>query len=328
MPHKFPSNPRFELSKNLRIGILLGGNSSERKISLRSGRAVDQALRGIGYHSVKIDPRSPQRMQSLLSRIDVAFIALHGQGGEDGTVQKLLTRKNIPYIGSDVHASRRAFDKCQAKKIFRKNGVPTPPFTLVTAKNWKSRLRGFPTPFVIKPLCEGSSIGVFFVEDFAKCAEKIRKALKGYGMLLAEKKIIGREFTVGILGDRALPVVELKPKRSFYDYRAKYTSGMTDYLVPAPISKKIAKRIQAAGLSAHQALGLRDFSRVDIMLDEKNRPFVLEANSIPGFTALSLLPKAARAAGISFEDLCCRLVHAAWKRSNGKISQSKGFNRG
>lgn len=319
MQPKFPSNPRFELFKDLRIGILLGGNSSERKISLRSGRAVDEALRNAGYKTVKIDPRDPNRAQSLFAKIDVAFIALHGEGGEDGRIQKLLGQKKIPYIGSDVLASQRAFDKILAKKIFQKNKVPTPDFVAVTSQNWESRLRRFPTPLVIKPPCEGSSIGVFFVEDFAKSAEKISKALEAYGVLLTEKKIIGREFTVGILEDRALPVLELRPRRSFYDFRAKYTSGMTEYLVPAPLPQKIAKRLQQTALLAHRSLGLRDFSRVDIMLDEKNRPYVLEANSIPGFTALSLLPKAARAAGVSFEDLCCRLVHAAWRRSNGGL---------
>ena len=315
MQPKFRSNPRFELSKDLRIGILLGGNSSERKISLRSGRAVDQALRSAGYKPVKIDPYHPKRMKSLLSRIDVAFIALHGKGGEDGEIQKFLGKKRIPFIGSDAESSKNAFDKDLSKKIFQKKGVPTPESVIVTAKNWQSKLKAFPTPFVIKPPCEGSSIGVFFIEDFSKSAEKLRMALKEYGVLLAERKIVGREFTVGILGNKALPVVELKPKRSFYDYRAKYTKGMTEYLVPAPIPKKIAKRLQHSALLAHHSLGLRDFSRVDIMMDKKNRPYVLEANSIPGFTSLSLLPKAARAAGISFDRLCCQLVGAAWERS-------------
>ncbi|MBI3314248.1 MAG: D-alanine--D-alanine ligase [Candidatus Omnitrophica bacterium] len=316
MPHKFSSNPRFELSKDLRIGVLLGGNSSERKVSLRSGRAVASALQNSGYKPIRIDPRHARRTKSQLGRIDLAFIALHGEGGEDGKIQKQLERRRLPYIGSDALASERAFDKYLAKRIFQKKRVPTPPFVVVNRRDWQSKLRRFPTPFVVKPLREGSSIGVFFVEDFSKCAEKLRKALKEYKMLLVERKIMGREFTVGILGDQALPVVELKPKRSFYDYRAKYTKGMTSYLVPAPIPAKIAKRLQKTALLAHRSLGLRDFSRVDIMMDKHNRPYVLEANTIPGFTALSLLPKAARAAGISFEDLCCQLIDAAWNRRN------------
>ncbi len=326
MPPTFSSNLKSGSSKNLKIGVLLGGRSSERKISLRSGRAVHQALKRLGFSVQKVDPAHPDRMKKALKRIDLAFIALHGQGGEDGVIQGQLDKARIPYVGSNAKGSRSAFDKAIAKKIFLRVGIPTPAFVLVNRKNWRKKLAFFPAPFFVKPLRDGSSVGVFPVEDLAKSAETIRQALAKYGQLLVEEKIIGREFTVGILGRNPLPVIELVPKREFYDYRAKYTKGMTQYLVPAPISKRLAARLQSVALKVHHRLGLRDMSRVDMMVDDADRPFVLEANSIPGFTELSLLPKAARAKGLSFEALCGRLISFANQRrsiirsdsSNGK----------
>jgi D-alanine-D-alanine ligase len=265
-------------------------------------------------------------MEKKLKRVDVAFLALHGHGGEDGVIQRLLERKKIPYIGSDVRASQRAFDKGISKRLFDRFGIPTPVYTIVKKNNWQSRLKRFPTPFFVKPLRDGSSVGVFCVEDLGKSAEKLRQAFERYHALIIEKKITGREFTVGILGNKALPVVELCPKRSFYDYRAKYTAGMTEYRAPAPISKRLAVRLQALGLKVHRSLGLRDFSRIDMMVDQNEKPYVLEANSIPGLTELSLLPKAARAANISFEELCGRLIAWAYHRShtnsNKKVSKN------
>ena len=269
---------------------------------------------------MRLDPRDIKSFQRRLPQIDVAFIALHGHGGEDGSIQRLLKKRGIPYVGSDAVSSRRTFDKVAAKKIFRRVGIPTPEYRVIDRRKWASQLNGFKGPYFVKPIQEGSSIGAFAVEDLKKSSEKLKRALKIYSSLLVEKKIEGREFTVGIFGRKPLPVMELKPKRPFYDYRAKYTKGMTDYLVPAPLPKKVAQRLQALAYSVHQALGLRDFSRVDLKMDLRGRPFVLEANSIPGFTELSLLPKAARAAGISFEALCFRLVDWAYQRRNGTIS--------
>ncbi len=318
MPQKFSSNGKFALSKSLKVGILSGGSSSERRISLRSGRAVSHALTRAGFSPLKIDPAEVALMERKLSRIDVAFLALHGTGGEDGQIQRYLEKKRIPYIGSNPQGSLNAFDKSVSKKCFAKEGIPTPLSIEIRLSNWKRRLSKFPPPFFIKPPRDGSSVGIFLVEDLAESAEKIRQALSQYDKLLAEKKIFGREFTVGILGEKPLPVIELIPKRSFYDYRAKYTRGMTEYLVPAPISKALSRRLQALALKVHEALQLRDFSRVDIMLDSQGKPYVLEANSIPGLTDLSLLPKAARAAGISFESLCYRLVEWAHQRNGFK----------
>ena len=328
MPPKSFSNPKFGLSQNLRIGVLLGGRSSERKISLRSGRAVHQALLRAGFHTLRIDPADPQKMRRVLGRIDLAFLALHGHGGEDGIIQQRLERQGIPYVGSDAAGSRQAFDKKTAKNLFRRKGIPTPDFVVIRPADWKHKLENFPTPFFVKPVRNGSSIGVFPVEDLRESAETLRQALREYGELLVERRIVGREFTVGVLGKKALPVVELVPKGNFYDYRSKYTQGMTEYRVPAPISRKLARRLQRMALAVHRALGLRDMSRVDIMMDRKGHPYVLEANSIPGFTELSLLPKAARAEGISFDELCSQLVFWAWQRRPGPLKNHRVSSNG
>ena len=308
--------PMTALSR-LRIGVFSGGRSSEREISLRSGRAVLEALTRSGLSVLSIDSRDPRQTKAALSRIDVAFLALHGRGGEDGTIQGELEKAGIPYVGSDPSGSRLAFDKIEAKKRFRRSGIPTPRWRTFDRSHWRE-LKDFPVPFFIKPVADGSSIGVFLVEDFRQSVEKIIHALDDYPVLFAEERIEGREFTVGILGHQAFPVVELRPQRKFYDYQAKYTPGMTEYLVPAPIPAVWRRRFQRLALRVHRTLGLRDFSRVDLMADSKGRPYILEANTIPGFTELSLLPKAAREAGISFDELCLRLVRMAWRRRNGK----------
>ncbi len=314
MKQEFSSSPKSGLSKSLKIGVLYGGASSERKISIRSGRAVTRALKRSGFSARWIDPARPQAAKQACQKIDLAFIALHGRGGEDGTIQSRLEKLKIPYIGSDPRSSRLAFDKILAKRIFLKKKIATPRFAIVPPSHWKKVCVRFKPPFFVKPPQEGSSIGIYEVRSFEESADKIRNTARLYGTFLIEEKIAGREFTVGILGSRALPVVELKPKHGFYDYRSKYTKGMTDYLVPAPISRALSGKLQKMALAVHRALGLRDFSRVDLMVDENEKPYVLEANSIPGFTELSLLPKAAKAAGISFEQLCCELVGMAFRR--------------
>jgi D-alanine-D-alanine ligase len=207
MPQEFCSNPKSVSSNDLRVGVFCGGNSSERKISLLSGRAVYHALKRAGFSTRMIDPAKPHCMRRSLRLIDVAFLALHGRGGEDGAIQKYLDRRGVPYVGSDVHGSRNAFDKLFAKRLFERFHIPTPPYRILTPSNWRATLFSFPGPWVIKPPCEGSSIGVFVVEDFRKSAEKIKWAVRKYGKLLAEKKIQGRELTVGVLGHRALPPV-------------------------------------------------------------------------------------------------------------------------
>lgn len=321
MQRESTSNPKSGSLKSLKIGVLCGGGSSERKISLRSGRAVIRALKQSGFSVCAIDPSREKEARQAYQKIDLAFIALHGRGGEDGSIQSRLEKLKIPYVGSDARSSRLAFDKILAKRVFGKKRIPTPSFKTVPASRWKRVCARFKLPFFVKPPQEGSSIGIYEVRSLKESADKIKTTARRYGTFLIEEKIVGREFTVGILGSRALPVVELRPKHGFYDYRSKYTKGMTSYLVPAPISRRLARKLQKTALAVHQALGLRDFSRVDFMVDEKEKPYVLEANSIPGFTELSLLPKAARAAGISFEGLCHELVRRAFQRRIHKIEE-------
>lgn len=334
MPEGYASNPRLELLKDLNIGVFLGGDSPEREISLLSGEAVHAALARKGFSSICLDPSDQTALGESLQEIDLAFIAMHGSGGEDGILQSFLEERNIPYVGSSPSGCLQAFDKQRAKSVFERFNIPTPPYRVIRRENWRETCESFSVPFFVKPLRDGSSLGIFCVDNLEEETGTLEKALAQYGELMIEKKIVGREFTVGILGEKALPVIELRPKNAFYDYQAKYTKGMCEYLVPAPISRGLRSRLQKLGLDSHKWLGLRDFSRVDIMVDLEGAPYVLEANAIPGFTELSLLPKAARAAGISFEELCSELVLKAYERSqkgflkkggmNGKKTASKG----
>lgn len=303
-----------------KVGVFLGGKSRERVISLRSGKAIFSALKGFGIDVVRLDPA--KGLKRLLARfpIDLAFVALHGRGGEDGEIQGVLESQGIAFVGSSAQASALAFDKSRAKTVFDQFKIPTPEYVVLNGRNQNEILDAWRPPFVIKPIDEGSSIGVAFIESAASAGKKIKSHLARYKNLLIEKKIAGREFTVGILGDEVLPVIELKPKRAFYDYRAKYTKGLTEYLVPAPIAPALAAQLQALALKTHRVLGLRDLSRVDILLDREARPYVLEANSIPGFTETSLLPKAANHIGINFEALCLKLLQmAAVRRKIGLV---------
>ena len=301
-----------------KIAVILGGTSREREISLRSGEAIYQALRRIGLDAYKLDAANGVLSEIRKRKMDIAFLALHGKGGEDGTIQKILGRYRIPYIGSDPKASEVCFNKVKAKRRFIRFGIPTPRYSVLTRKNWKKIIEGWVPPYVIKPVDEGSSIGVSFVYDIRERARVIRSTLQKYPVLLVEQMIEGREFTVGILGQRSLSAIELQPKRKFYDFKAKYTKGLTDYLIPAPIDKRLEKKLKVLALRAHHALGLRHLSRVDFRLDFENQPYVLEVNSIPGFTETSLLPKAARAIGIDFAHLCLSLLNMANKRSSKK----------
>lgn len=306
---------KCELLRPHKIAVLCGGTSSERKISLRSGKAIAKALKKAGLNVFSVDPARDGWFEELAKKAELVFIALHGAGGEDGTLQKKLDQAGIIYVGSNAPSSKLAFDKYLSKKVFFRKRISSADFRLVQLSDWKKKIKGLETPLVFKPLCDGSSIGVVMVDDLLKDEKKIEQALKKYKQMLVEKKIIGREFTIGILGEKALPVIELAPKRKFYDFKAKYTKGMTNYLVPAPIAKKFSKKLQALALDVHKALGLRDFSRIDVMTDEKEQPYVLEANSIPGFTELSLLPKAAKLDGYSFEQLCTELLFLAYTRN-------------
>ena len=303
-----------------RVGVLMGGVSSEREISLKSGKAIAEALLRQGCDVIALDivDAEHRKISSLIegSDIDVAFIALHGQLGEDGTIQAILEKMNIPYTGSGVEASRLAINKALAQNLFKKNGINVPSYVTLfrdddlCAEAVVEKLSGF--PIVVKPACEGSSIGISVAETLEELKRAVECAREYDSTILLEQYIQGKELTVGIIGQETLPVVEICPKHRFFDYEAKYTKGMTDYIVPAEISEDVSSGLQRTALKVHQVLGCTDFSRVDFMLRGDQAYYVLEVNTIPGFTSTSLLPMAAQYQGISFDQLCFKLMELAY----------------
>ena len=304
------------------IGVLMGGYSSEREISLKSGRAVYDALKRQGFYVSPLDiaDKEEEKIAAFVSgsRLDMAFIALHGHLGEDGTIQTILERLQIPYTGSGPQASRLALNKALAQDIFQKNNIPVPPYVTLSYEEMSQHRSLMDEisffPVVVKPAQEGSSIGVTLVAGPQTLEEAMRKAWQYGDRILVEQYIKGKELTVGILGEEVLPAIEIRPQRPFFDFTAKYSDGMTDYIVPAPIPTDVSLKLQETALRAHRILDCEDLSRVDFMLAEDNTPYVFEVNTIPGFTATSLLPKAARAAGIDFDRLCVRLLELAYDK--------------
>lgn len=292
-----------------RIGVLMGGPSAEREVSIRSGKAILEALLSKGYDARPVELGMPTKEELKSLGIDTAFIALHGTFGEDGQIQTMLEELNIPYTGSKVKASRLGMDKVASRKLFEKNRLFVPRYEVLT--NGTRPALEFGKQIVVKPSAQGSSVGVTIAEKQKELEEAIDKAF-GFGdAVILEEFIEGKELTVGILDDKPLPVIQLVPKRRFYDEVAKYTSGMTEYLVPAPISKMESDMAQDAAIRAHKCLGCASFSRVDMILSREERIIVLEVNTIPGMTQLSLLPKAASAAGMGFAELCERMLRSA-----------------
>ncbi len=295
------------------VGVLLGGPSAERDISLKSGRAVSAALRESGLETVEIGEREEIEAGVLESGIDIAFIALHGRFGEDGQIQSFLERRGVPYTGSGVEASRLALDKKASHRIFREAGLPTP-LQKVYGLEDTTDLPPFGLPAVVKPSREGSSIGLTIVNSPEEFEPACALARKYDREIVVEGYIPGEEVTVGVLEERALPVVKIDPRNPFFDYEAKYTKGMTRFSVPAPLPPPLYREVQRVGLAAHRALGCYAYSRVDIMISMAGEPYVLEVNTIPGFTETSLFPQAAREDGLEFRDLCLKLLDLALKR--------------
>ncbi len=312
-----------KLNPAMRIAVLMGGPSSERDISLKSGKAVEKALREAGLKVVAVEVNEDIEEKLKEARAEIAFLALHGKYGEDGTIQELLDRWGIIYTGSGVEASRTAFDKIASKKVFLKEGIATPAFCVQgkgdKAEKPLSRF-SFPpvikNPLVIKPAREGSTIGISIVGREEEYQAALDKAFQYDERLLVEEYIDGREVTVGILNGSPLPVIEILPRREFFDFEAKYTEGLTDFKVPAPLPRDLYQETQSLALKAHRVLGCRGMSRVDMKVSSSGKAYVLEVNTIPGMTPLSLLPRAARAAGISFPQLCCRLIEMALKKNS------------
>jgi len=299
------------MSDRLHITVMLGGPSAEREVSLQSGAAVVKALRSLGHTVDPLDPRDDP--WALAAGTEVVFLALHGTYGEDGTVQRHLEALGLPYTGCDSEASRVAFDKVMTKRRCAQAGVPTARFEVFTSPKatWPA---GWQPPVVLKPVRQGSSVGLRFVERVEDWNAALAEVSRYDSEVLLEEKILGRETTVGILGGEALPIVEVRPRQGGYDYHNKYTTGQTEYFCPASFDAATAQRIQQVALDAFRAVGGRDYGRVDVIARPGGDPVVLEVNTLPGMTETSLLPKAAAAAGISFPELCQRMIDLAMRR--------------
>ena len=287
--------------RNRKLAVLKGGPGSERDVSLRSGASVASALRSVGADVTEIEVIGTE--VEIPSGTELVFNLIHGTFGEDGDLQALLEERGIPYTGEGVKESRVAFDKILTKQALTRAGVPTPRSEIL-----KSREK--PTlslPIVIKAPCQGSSVGVHLIHEASAIDPALADCLQHGEEILVEELVEGRELTVGVLGDQVLPVVEIKPLAGFYDYTNKYTKGATEYLVPAPLTEEETAAVQSVALAAVKALGLRVYSRVDVLLG-RGGPTVLEINTIPGMTETSLLPKAAAASGLDFSTLCCRIA--------------------
>ncbi|MDP6686126.1 MAG: D-alanine--D-alanine ligase [Candidatus Omnitrophota bacterium] len=306
-----------------RVGILMGGPSCERDVSIKSGKAVYQALYNKGIEAVclELEPRSDLngykgwvRKRIIDSKIDVAFIALHGEFGEDGSIQEILEGIKLPYTGSRVDASKLGMDKIRSRYMFEAKKIPVPRYKLVQRLDkgidpniYFKELGG---DLVIKPYNGGSSIGLSIVDSEVGLDKALKNAFRYSDTVIIEEYIKGREITVGILGDRPLPVVEIIPKKAFFDFEAKYEKDLTEYKVPANISVEQFEESQKLALMAHTSLGARFFSRVDMILSDK-APIVLELNTIPGLTETSLVPKAIMAVCVEFEDLVVKILGSA-----------------
>ncbi|MCC6213576.1 MAG: D-alanine--D-alanine ligase [Polyangiaceae bacterium] len=299
-----------------RVGVVMGGSSSEREVSLRSGEAVAQALEEVGHDVVRLALAdfSDLAQRVTTARIDAAFLALHGRGGEDGCVQGVLELLGIPYTGSGVLASALAMDKAKAKELFRLHNVPTPPYYVARATDLGdlAELHGsFGYPVFVKPRREGSSFGISRADDFAALEQAVEHALEYDSEALVERYVAGREVTVGLLDGRLLGALEVAPKSGVYDHEAKYTPGMTEYFLPARLPAVRLQGVLHLAERAAQAIGARGAVRVDLIVTEGRNEYVLEVNTLPGMTQTSLLPKIAAAAGFGFRDLCQAILAAA-----------------
>ncbi len=328
-------------NNEITVGLVFGGASPERAVSKHSAKEVLQALRNLDYNAVLIDPaygvNQPKTESEyftecdcypisfsnyldainshLFDDVDVIFNALHGSWGEDGKIQSLFEFKKISYTGSGILASAASMDKHITKSIIRHGGVSTANWFLTEREKYnfesiKENIKNnFAFPLVVKPNNQGSAIGLSICKTFAELEEGISLAFQFSKSILVEQYIEGYEVTVGIVDEQILPVLEIKPKHSYYDYECKYTDGMSEYEVPAKFPKEVCKLLQSQALLAYNSVGCKNYGRIDFILDKDLNPFCLEINTLPGLTSTSLLPKAAKAVGISFEDLVDRIIH-------------------
>lgn len=303
--------------KAKRVGVVMGGSSAERDVSLRSGKAVAVALEQAGYDVVRLMIDSGPASVKILTdaRLDVAFLALHGRLGEDGCVQGLLEMLEIPYTGSSVLASGLAMDKLKAKELFRLYNVPTPPYyefsASASAADIEETHGSFGFPVIVKPRREGSSVGIGKATNMSELCSAIRTALSFDDSVLVERFIAAREVAVAVLGDRVLGAIEIEPKSGIYDYEAKYTPGKVTYHMPARLPPMRYRGVLNLAERAAQAIGTAGAARIDVLVTEGQNEYVLEVNTLPGMTESSLLPKIAAAAGYDFVELCSAIVESA-----------------
>jgi D-alanine-D-alanine ligase len=298
-------------TKQLDITVLAGGPSDEREVSLMSGKCIAAALTTLG-HRVTVSDISPADLSALDRTADVVFIALHGAFGEDGAVQRELERRKVPFVGSGSVASALAMDKVQTKARLVANGLPTPRFDLIRAGRVSEAVERWRLPVVVKPIASGSSVDTHLVRSADRFSLALGEVIRKHGAALLEELVDGPELTVGIVGNRVLPAIEIRTKRPFYDYQAKYIDDDTEYRFDIDLPPRLLADIGEKSLHAFQVLGCRGFGRVDWMVDRvTHEPFILEINTIPGFTTHSLLPKAAGQAGLNFAELCQRIIELA-----------------
>ena len=300
----------------LDITVLAGGPSDEREVSLASGQAVRDAL-ARRRHRVRLHDIGPADLSALDVPADFVFVALHGSFGEDGTVQAILESRGIRYCGSDAAASALAMNKVATKVRLREHDLPTPSFDVASTSRVAPVISRWRTPAVVKPVASGSSVDTYIVRTAGDLRHAVERVVARYGEALVEEYVRGPELTVGILGETALPVCQIHTKREFYDYQAKYIDDDTEYLFDMELPDRLLHRVREMSVAAMKALGCRDFCRVDWMVDEiTHEPSILEINTIPGFTSHSLLPKAAARAGVSFDELCQRIVDLGLRRAD------------
>ena len=305
-----------------RIAVLLGGDSTERKISLKSGAAVAAALESRGHRVCRIDPSETDLSSVDWPKFDAAFIALHGRFGEDGQIQSQFESWGVPYTGSDATASRIAFSKSAAKERFETCGVPTPPYRLIHDADALSEIARLAEeigyPLMMKPDASGSSLGVSLVSDSSQLAEAARACFDEGRFGLLEQAVVGTEWTLGLIDDERLPLLQIDAARPFFDYAAKYDDDQTEYCFENDLPAEALKRIETVAAAAAAAIDTRGVARVDVRLDEAHQPWVLEVNTVPGFTEHSLVPKAAERAGASLADLCERAVESCLRAGGGR----------
>lgn len=311
------------ITKDKTIGVIMGGPSREAEVSRRTGKAVAEALRSLGYPVVEVEYDPPRLAEQLQKAgVEVAFLALHGKYGEDGTIQGAMELMGMPYTGSGVMSSAITMDKIMSSRLFQAAGIrmaDSHPYfqedgSLEAIE--EDLLRRFCFPFVLKPACEGSTIGIEIVRRREELSEALRRVFRIEARILAETYLDGEEFTVSVLNGQALPVIQICPHSGAYDYYSKYTRGATEYIVPAPVPEALAEEMKQMALDGYRTAECRGAVRFDFRTDRRGVPYLLEANSIPGMTATSLVPKAAQAAGMDFPHLCEAILQGA---GTGKV---------